>query len=115
MCLFFCLKFFWGHCLWSCLTCLNDSGGEKARAALGVFMLRPYNCLMLDEASNHLDRPSAMALAKCLSQFTGTFSGYRPCPQNYVCLVFSASDADVCLIVQVQWLPFPTTLNFVKE
>ncbi|KAG0612189.1 hypothetical protein M758_6G009100 [Ceratodon purpureus] len=47
------------------------SGGEKARAALGVFMLRPYNCLMLDEASNHLDRPSAMALAKCLSQFTG--------------------------------------------
>lgn len=50
----------------------NNSGGEKARAALGVFMLRPYNCLMLDEASNHLDRPSAMALAKCLSQFTGT-------------------------------------------
>lgn len=47
------------------------SGGEKARAALGVFMLRPYNCLMLDEASNHLDRPSAMALAKCLSSFSG--------------------------------------------
>ncbi|KAG0589213.1 hypothetical protein KC19_1G004800 [Ceratodon purpureus] len=26
---------------------------------------------MVDEGSNHLDRPSAMALAKCLSQFTG--------------------------------------------
>lgn len=37
-------------------------------------MLRPYNCLMLDEASNHLDRPSAMALAKCLSSFSGTDS-----------------------------------------
>lgn len=55
-----------GFSIWTWL-----AGGEKARVALGVFMLRPYNCLMLDEASNHLDRPSAMALAKSLSQFKG--------------------------------------------
>lgn len=47
------------------------AGGEKARVALGVFMLRPYNCLLLDEASNHLDRPSAMTLAQSLSKFEG--------------------------------------------
>ncbi|CAM6113173.1 unnamed protein product [Calypogeia fissa] len=47
------------------------SGGEKARVALGVFMLRPYNCLLLDEASNHLDHLSALALARGLSTFPG--------------------------------------------
>ncbi|KAL2653884.1 hypothetical protein R1flu_022012 [Riccia fluitans] len=47
------------------------SGGEKARVALGVFMLRPYNCLLLDEASNHLDHLSALALARSLSGFQG--------------------------------------------
>ncbi|KAL3685846.1 hypothetical protein R1sor_003868 [Riccia sorocarpa] len=47
------------------------SGGEKARVALGVFMLRPYNCLLLDEASNHLDHVSALGLARSLSEFQG--------------------------------------------
>lgn len=47
------------------------AGGEKARVALGVFMLRPYNVLLLDEASNHLDHLSALALARGLSSFQG--------------------------------------------
>jgi ATP-binding cassette subfamily F protein 3 len=30
-------------------------GGEKARVALGSFVLIPHNLLLLDEPSNHLD------------------------------------------------------------
>lgn len=30
------------------------SGGEKARVALAIFVMIPYNVLMLDEPSNHL-------------------------------------------------------------
>jgi ATP-binding cassette subfamily F protein 3 len=32
------------------------SGGEKARVALSMFAIKPSNCLILDEASNHLDQ-----------------------------------------------------------
>jgi len=31
------------------------SGGEKARVSLAVLSMRQSNCLLLDEASNHLD------------------------------------------------------------
>eukprot|EP00850_Spirogloea_muscicola_P013762 SM000095S24976 [mRNA] locus=s95:208027:212058:+ [translate_table: standard] len=47
------------------------SGGEKARVALGGFVLRPHNVLLLDEASNHLDRPTAKALAAAVKSFKG--------------------------------------------
>lgn len=47
------------------------SGGEKARVALGAFVLKPHNVLLMDEASNHLDRPTVRALAKALSTFKG--------------------------------------------
>lgn len=33
------------------------SGGEKARVALAIFVMIPYNLLMLDEPSNHLGEP----------------------------------------------------------
>lgn len=33
------------------------SGGEKARVALAIFVMIPYNLLMLDEPSNHLGKP----------------------------------------------------------
>eukprot|EP00850_Spirogloea_muscicola_P003116 SM000012S25378 [mRNA] locus=s12:754201:758251:- [translate_table: standard] len=48
------------------------SGGEKARVALGGFVLRPHNVLLLDEASNHLDRPTAKALAAAVKSFKGS-------------------------------------------
>lgn len=34
------------------------SGGEKARVALAIFVMIPYNLLMLDEPSNHLGESS---------------------------------------------------------
>jgi ATP-binding cassette subfamily F protein 3 len=42
------------------------SGGEKARAALAAFALVPCNCLLLDEASNHLDAATISTVAGAL-------------------------------------------------
>ena len=47
------------------------SGGEKARVALAAFALIPYNLLLLDEPSNHLDAGTIEALASALQDFTG--------------------------------------------
>lgn len=33
-----------------------SSGGEKARVALSNFAIKPSNCILLDEVSNHLDQ-----------------------------------------------------------
>lgn len=43
------------------------SGGEKARVALAIFVMIPYNLLMLDEPSNHLgeSNPSQIAPKAC--------------------------------------------------
>lgn len=37
------------------------SGGEKARVALAIFVMIPYNVLMLDEPSNHLGESRKLA------------------------------------------------------
>jgi ATPase subunit of ABC transporter with duplicated ATPase domains len=42
------------------------SGGEKARVALATFSLNPYNVLLLDEASNHLDAQTIEVLTGAL-------------------------------------------------
>jgi ATPase subunit of ABC transporter with duplicated ATPase domains len=47
------------------------SGGEKARVALGCFVLTPSNVLVLDEPSNHLDVDTVAALAGGLNSFEG--------------------------------------------
>eukprot|EP00884_Botryococcus_braunii_P002776 jgi/Botrbrau1/1249/Bobra.0163s0042.1 len=47
------------------------SGGEKARVALAAFALVPYNLLLLDEASNHLDAGTIQALTDALKDFKG--------------------------------------------
>lgn len=48
------------------------SGGEKARVALAAFSLIPYNCLLLDEASNHLDAATIDVLSGALKSFEGS-------------------------------------------
>ena len=51
---------------------LSLSGGEAARLLLANIMLQNHNILVLDEPTNHLDLETIEALAKALTNYTGT-------------------------------------------
>ena len=48
------------------------SGGERSRLAMARLMLEPYNLLILDEPTNHMDMRSKDILKDALQKFDGT-------------------------------------------
>ncbi len=48
------------------------SGGERARVALAIHVLRPRNLLLLDEPTNHLDAETIGELVRALGGWDGT-------------------------------------------
>ena len=48
------------------------SGGERSRLAMARLMLEPYNLLVLDEPTNHMDMRSKDILKDALQKFDGT-------------------------------------------
>ena len=71
------------------------SGGERNRLALCKLLLSPFNVLIMDEQTNHLDIASKNVLKEALKQFNGTLilvSNDRDFLQGLTSTVFGFKD-----------------------
>jgi ATP-binding cassette subfamily F protein 3 len=74
------------------------SGGERSRLAMARLMLEPYNLLVLDEPTNHMDMRSKDILKGALRKYDGTLvviSHYREFLDGLVEKVYEFRDGGV--------------------
>ena len=74
------------------------SGGERARLALLRLLLKPYNLLILDEPTNHMDILSKKAIEGAINSFGGTVivvSHDRNFLDNVCNMIFLISEGEI--------------------
>ena len=74
------------------------SGGERARLAMARLMLEPYNVLILDEPTNHMDMMSKEILKNALKNYDGTvivISHDREFLEDLVSVIYEFRDGKV--------------------
>jgi len=78
----------------------NLSGGERAKLAFLRLILKPYNFLILDEPTNHMDVASKMAIEGAINSYNGTVlvvSHDRKFLDNIINVTFLMNNASIIM------------------
>jgi len=93
------------------------SGGERARLAILRLILQPYNFLILDEPTNHMDMESKAAIECALNSYGGTVlsvSHDRRFLDMVADTIFSwIKVLSKCIMVIIQTLDFSVRKNYL--